>query len=462
MSAEEEFDKTILLVDPDFDYLDWATKHLGAQHLRILRCNDSAKADQVCTKTKVDLVIADMKLEPFDGIELLNRLKARDPNLAIILTAGFPGTAQVIKASQAGALDILGKEALTFELRPAVENAFRTIEALKNSETSTSQKNDPEGRINIIGVSKSFQDVFKVVGKVARTDAPILVSGESGTGKELVANAIHEYSDRRKNEIVAINCGAIPENLLESELFGHEKGSFTGAAARRIGRFEQCDQGTLFLDEIGEMPLHVQVKLLRVLQEGTFSRVGGNETLKSDVRIIAATNKNLAEEVAVGNFREDLYYRLNVVELTLPPLRDRKEDIPLLAEYFLQKLTRKNGMARIRLTGEANSFLQEHHWPGNVRELENTIARACALTSSDTLLPHDIPIGVAIRKNISEEAIFENLLDLRTEGTCVITEFSEKFANFLLDRNEGNLSTAAEEIGCSVKELKSFLKSGNS
>lgn len=457
-NAQIEYDRTILLVDKDIDYLEWATKHLTAKNLRILRSNDAAKAEQVCSKTTVDLVIADLKLDPFDGIDLLHRLKSIDPNFSVILTAGFPGTAQIIKASQAGALDILGKEALTFELRPAVENALHNIEALKNSKTTEKATFSADSRLNIIGASKSFQEVFKLVGKVAKTDAPVLISGESGTGKELVAKAVHEYSDRRKNGLVAINCGAIPENLLESELFGHEKGSFTGAAARRIGRFEQCDQGTLFLDEIGEMPLQVQVKLLRVLQEGTFSRVGSNEEIKTDVRIVAATNKNLVEEVTQGNFREDLYYRLNVVELTLPPLRDRREDIPLLAEFFLQRLTSKNGMARIKLSGEANTFLQEHNWPGNVRELENTMARSCALASSDTLLPQDIPIGVAIRKNISEENLFDSLLELRTVGKCVIADFNEKFSNYILDKNEGNLSAAASEIGCSIKQLKLFLK----
>ena len=193
--------------------------------------------------------------------------------------------------------------------------------------------------------------------------------------------------------MVAINCGAIPENLLESELFGHEKGAFTGAVARRTGRFEQCDGGTLFLDEIGDMPASVQVKLLRILQEGTFSRVGGNETLSSDARIVAATNKDLAVEVSQGNFREDLYYRLNVVEIDLPPLRNRPEDIPLLAEFFLQRLARKQGMARMRLSSEAVKTLQKHRWPGNVRELENTIARACALSTSDLLLPEDMPFA---------------------------------------------------------------------
>ena len=271
-----------------------------------------------------------------------------------------------------------------------MENALRELDQRRAAIDTKSSLNNPQGKVKIIGNSRALQDVFKIVGRVARTDAPVLVSGESGTGKELVANAIHEYSPRAKNEVIAINCGAIPENLLESELFGHEKGSFTGAINRRAGLFEQCDGGTLFLDEIGDMPSSVQVKLLRVLQDGTFTRVGSNELQKSDVRIVAATNKNLAEEVSKGNFREDLFYRLNVVEIHLPPLRARTDDIPLLADHFLRITIKRNNIPPMRLSAEAMDHLKNHRWPGNVRELENTIARACALASNEVLLPSDI------------------------------------------------------------------------
>lgn len=384
--------QTILLVDPDLDHLEWATKRLNAEGLRILRTDHAEKAIKVCDTTTVDLIIADIDLQPFDGLTLLTRIRAAHPGTLVILTGGFPSTAQVIEATQLGAQDILKKESLTFELRPVVETALQSIEQRRvagGPPKKTSPSHD--SRIKIIGNSRALQDVFKIVGRVARTDAPVLVSGESGTGKELVANAIHEYSPRSKNTIIAINCGAIPENLLESELFGHEKGSFTGAINRRAGLFEQCDGGTLFLDEIGDMPSAVQVKLLRVLQDGTFTRVGGHDLQKSDVRIVAATNKNLAEEVAHDRFREDLFYRLNVVEIHLPPLRARAEDIPLLAEHFLRLTIKRNGIAPIRLSDEALEHLQNHRWPGNVRELENTIARACALANTDMLLPSDIP-----------------------------------------------------------------------
>ena len=387
---ETSAEQTILLVDSDIDYLEWATKHLNAEGLRILRCDHAEKAAKVCDTTDVDLVIADIPLQPFDGLVLLRRIRAAHPGILVILTDGFPTTSQVIEATQQGAQDILKKEALTFELRPVVENALRELDQRRAAIDTKSSLNNPQGKVKIIGNSRALQDVFKIVGRVARTDAPVLVSGESGTGKELVANAIHEYSPRAKNEVIAINCGAIPENLLESELFGHEKGSFTGAINRRAGLFEQCDGGTLFLDEIGDMPSSVQVKLLRVLQDGTFTRVGSNELQKSDVRIVAATNKNLAEEVSKGNFREDLFYRLNVVEIHLPPLRARTDDIPLLADHFLRLTIKRNNIPPMRLSAEAMDHLKNHRWPGNVRELENTIARACALASNEVLLPSDI------------------------------------------------------------------------
>jgi DNA-binding NtrC family response regulator len=274
-----------------------------------------------------------------------------------------------------------------------------------------------------------MQSVFKMVGRVAMSDAPVLVTGESGCGKELVARAIHNYSERNKKPLIAINCAAIPENLLESELFGHEKGSFTGAATQRIGRFEQCNGGTLFLDEIGEMPLPVQSKLLRVLQEGEFSRVGGNATLKSNVRIVAATNRNLEEAITKKEFREDLYYRLNVVGIHLPPLRARSEDIPLLAEYFLSRIAQKQHRPLLQLSGEAIKVMQAYPWPGNVRELQNTLQRACVLATSDVLLPKDLPLGQVI--SVSE------VIDLsaapETQGTALTELTVEEAARSLFE-----------------------------
>jgi DNA-binding NtrC family response regulator len=459
--AEALPEQTILIVDQDHDFLEWATKHLTANGVRILRCDQADNAVKVVEKTPVDLVIADIQLQPFDGLELLSRLRQASSNTLVILTTGFPSTGQVIEATQRGAHDVMRKEALPFELRPVVESALQIVEDRRSARQPAAEMPALDGRVKIIGVSRALQDVFKIVGRVARSDAPVLVTGESGTGKELVAKAIHEYSPRRQHELIAINCGAIPENLLESELFGHEKGSFTGAIARRAGRFEQADGGTLFLDEIGDMPLSVQVKMLRVLQDGTFSRVGSNETLSADVRIVTATNKVLSTEVAAGRFREDLYYRLNVVEIRLPPLRERAEDIPLLAEFFLQRITRKNGMARIRLSAEAISALQQHRWPGNVRELENTIARACALASSTVLLPGDIPLAAApgSEKGAIKQSI-DRLLDTVPAGENAIAWFARELAACALDRHAGDLKEAASALGIELAELRKILAEG--
>lgn len=449
---------TLLLVDPDLDFLDWATKHLSAKNLRVLRCDNAANAIKVIEKTAVSVVVGAMELEPFDGMELLGRIMQQSPETLVILTAGFPTTGQIIEATQRGAHDVLRKESLAFELRPVVESALQTQDDRRSASRPDAEMPKHDGRVKMIGTSRALQDVFKLVGRAARSDAPILIAGESGTGKELVAKAVHEYSPRRQKEMITINCGAIPENLLESELFGHEKGSFTGAIARRAGRFEQADGGTLFLDEIGDMPLSIQVKLLRVLQDGTFSRVGANETISTDVRIVAATHKNLTEEVSAGRFREDLYYRLNVVEIKIPALRERMEDIPLLAEYFLQRITRKNGMARIHISAEAISTLQEHNWPGNVRELENTMARACALASSQILLPADIPLASAPRK--SEAALtmaLDQLINAAPTDIDLIGWLSTQVARRILERADGEVKDASNTLGISIPELRKLL-----
>jgi DNA-binding NtrC family response regulator len=449
--------QTVLIVDQEIEFLDWATKHLAAKDLKILRTDNADNAIKVVTKTHVDVVLSSIDLQPFDGMELLGKIKAQSPATLVILIAGFPTTGQVIEATQRGAHDVLRKESLAFELRSVLESALQLAEDRRSADTSSAASPAQDGRVKIIGVSRALQDVFKIVGRVARSDAPVLVSGESGSGKELIAKAIHEYSPRRLKEMIPLNCGAIPENLLESELFGHEKGSFTGAIARRAGRFEQADGGTLFLDEIGDMPLSIQVKLLRVLQDGTFSRVGSNETQTSDVRIITATHKDLAAEVSAGRFREDLYYRLNVVEVRIPPLRERKDDIPLLAEYFLQRITRKNGMARIRLSQEAISTLQTHHWPGNVRELENTIARACALASSSVLLPADIPLASApITSRIKLDDALDRMINSAPSGNIIDWVVSQ-LAQRAVELADNDIKKASINLGISQEELKKRL-----
>jgi two-component system nitrogen regulation response regulator GlnG len=318
-----------------------------------------------------------------------------------------------------------------------------------------------------------MQQVFKMIGRVSHSDAPVMITGESGSGKELVARAIHHYSNRSGQPFIAINCAAIPENLLESELFGHEKGAFTGASSQRIGRFEQSNSGTLFLDEIGDMPLAVQSKILRVLQEGELSRVGGNATIKTDVRIIAATNKTLEQEVAKKLFREDLFYRLNVVRIHLPPLRQRREDVRLLAEYFLKKIATQKHLPRLKLSEEGVKVMEDYPWPGNVRELENTIQRACVLATSDVLLPKDIPLGLSTQRSddgsenqtaaVSTssgkptlETAVEILLDAAsTDRSLQLLPWLEReFTLFAMKRTKGNQVKAAKLLGVTRATLR--------
>ncbi len=453
----EQAPQTILAVDTDHDFLEWVTKHLEIEgEVKVLRCDNAQKAVKVVQKTQIDVLLAAFTLQPFEGIELLRQARASDKNIVPLLYTNSPSTAQIIDATQQGARDVLRKESLPFELRTAAESALQFSESLRSSEERKTDMPKIDGRVKMIGVSRPIQEVFKTVGRVAQSEAPVLVIGESGTGKELVAHAIHEYSPRRNKEMIALNCGAIPDNLLESELFGHEKGSFTGASARRIGRFEQCDQSTLFLDEIGDMPHTVQVKLLRVLQEGTFSRVGSNETLKTDVRIVAATNKDLTKEITEGRFREDLYYRLNVIDIQLPPLRDRLEDIPVLAQFFLERITKKQGMAQIKLSETAIHSLKQHHWPGNVRELENTIARACALSTTDMLLPEDIPLTKGAFESDAKikEALSTLLSNAPTSGQNIIEWVQSSLVQLAVNESPDNLKEAARKLGIDVAELK--------
>ena len=390
-----EKSQLIIVADRDPDFLEWISKHLKAKSVKIETTESAEEAEKMFLDRNADLLIAELNLKPFDGITLVKKVRMRAPNAAVILNGNIFSTNAVIEAMRLGAFDVLRRESLSFELKKTVERAMQSVEEMRNHENEDSivdpTNAQPNGDI-IIGRSPAMQDVYKLIGRVATADAPVLITGESGVGKEVVSNAIHQYSRRATDEYVAINCAAIPSNLLESELFGHEKGAFTGAATQRVGRFEQCDGGTLFLDEIGDMPLEVQSKLLRVLQTGEFSRVGGNKNLQSNVRILAATNKRLEEEVEKNNFREDLFYRLNVVRIHIPPLRRRVEDIRLLAEFFLNRQAKEGKSRQISLSSDAVELLEAYHWPGNVRELENLVQRACVLATGNVLMACDLPI----------------------------------------------------------------------
>lgn len=385
--------QTILLVDHETDFLEWAQHQLESSTSRVLTETSADAGYKTFCMESPDLVLAEMNLHPFSGMELLARIRKHSPNAMVIIISAFGTTQSVIEAMKMGAFDFCRKEQLPFNIKVVADAALKAASELKAASTFKPQLPVEHHQDDIVGKSDAMQQVFKMIGRVSGSEAPVMITGESGSGKELVAKAIHAYSARSNKSFLAINCAAIPENLLESELFGHEKGSFTGAHTQRIGRFEQSNGGTLFLDEIGEMPLQVQSKILRVLQGGEFSRVGGNQTLRTDVRVVCATNRNLEEEVARKRFREDLFYRLNVVRIHLPPLRARIVDVRLLAEYFLQKIAQHKHRPPLTLSEDAIKVLEAYPWPGNVRELENTMQRASVLAMADVLLPKDIPLG---------------------------------------------------------------------
>lgn len=395
--------RKILVVDPETDFLAWVRRQLTNENTEVITETRSDKAIDLFVQESPDLSICETHLHPFSGIELLARMRQLDPNAMVVLFSAFSNTQSVIEAMKMGAFDYVRKEVLPFNLKVVVDEALRARADVQAATAFKPQLTVEQHQDSIVGQSDVMQQVFKMIGRVAQSDAPVMITGESGTGKELVASAIHKFGLRSKHTFFAINCAAIPESLLESELFGHEKGAFTGAASQRIGRFEQCDGGTLFLDEVGDMPLATQTKLLRVLQDGQFTRLGGNMTIHANVRIVAATNKSLEEEVAAKRFREDLFYRLNVVRIHLPPLRQRIDDIRLLAEYFLGKIAKRKHAPAPQLSEEAIRVLESYPWPGNVRELENTLERASVLSTLDVLLPKDIPLGASTVPEVSSQ-----------------------------------------------------------
>ena len=366
----------ILVVDDEESMREVIGIMLRREGYRVDLAADGAQADQQLLNQDYDLIISDIKMPRMGGMDLLAKVKERTPETVMIMVTAFSSTDEAVEAMKQGAYDYITKPFRNEEIRLVVQNALeRKILRQENRELKRElgQRNSFAG---LIGKSKPMQRVYELIEKVAASNVNVLISGESGTGKELVARAIHYQGKRSGRPFVPVNCGAIPENLLESELFGHEKGSFTGAIQQKRGLFEVADGGTLFLDEIGELPPAMQVKLLRVLQEREIRRVGGTRDLPVDVRLVAATNKNLAKEVAAGRFREDLFYRLNVIPLELPPLRDRRQDIPLLVEHFYGRQT---GRGKVTITEGAMRRLLDYTWPGNIRELENVVERCIVL-----------------------------------------------------------------------------------
>jgi DNA-binding NtrC family response regulator len=461
--------QTILVVDPETDFLEWVQNQLGTPSTRVITATTSDEGYKIFCRESPDLLITETHLSPFSGQELLVKARQRDPNAIVVLTSAFGTTQSVIESMKLGAFDFIRKETLPFNLKVVADAALKAQAEMKAATTFKPQLTVEEHQDSIVGKSAAMQQVFKMVGRVSHSDAPVMITGESGSGKELVARAIHHYSPRSAKGFVAINCAAIPEQLLESELFGHEKGAFTGATGTRVGRFEQSNGGSLFLDEIGDMPLALQGKILRVLQEGEFSRVGGNDSLKTDVRIIAATNKNLEEEVSKRTFREDLFYRLNVVRIQLPPLRQRTEDIRLLAEYFLQKVAIQKHLPRLKISEEAVRVLEGYAWPGNVRELANAIQRACVLATSDLLTPKDIPLGNTLPAErglveggaapavaMTTENAIEALLHAaqNTPDIQLLPWLEREFTLYAMKATKGNQVRAAKLLGITRATLR--------
>jgi two-component system response regulator AtoC len=384
----------ILLVDdeaPSREALGLLLKSAGYE---ISGAGSGHEAFELLTAGSFDIVITDLFLPDLNGIDILKRVKSLSPAMEVILITGHASAETAVRAMKEGAFDYITKPLNLDELRMIIDKALEKRRLLSENVYLKKQLRDKFEFANIIGSSPAMQKVFNRMKRIIKTDSTVLVMGESGTGKEIVAKAIHFNGHRKDKPFIAVHCGAIPESLLESELFGHMKGSFTGAVRDKIGKFEAADQGTIFLDEIGTMPMHLQTKLLRVLQEQEVERVGSNRPIKLDVRIISATNQNLEEEVKAGNFRDDLFYRLNVIPLSLPPLRERREDILPLVKHFLQKNCKEMKRPMMTLTKEVLEALELYHWPGNVRELENIVERTVALTEGNQITLDDLPSAI--------------------------------------------------------------------
>ncbi len=461
-----------ILVVEDEESLRWVLKKaLEAEGYWVRIAANGQAARQCLTEDRFDVTLMDIKLPDIDGLTLLKEAREAGIETSMILMTAQNTMRNAIEAMKNGAFDYVTKP---FDLEEILVLVKRALESRKLNQDFRELKEEVKKRfepgVNIIGSSPAMQKVYKIIGQVVNTDATILIQGESGTGKELVAKTIHYNSPRWNKPFTAIHCAAIPRDLLESELFGHEKGSFTGALERRIGKLELAEGGTLFLDEVGDIPLEIQTKLLRVLQDREFSRVGGREILKANVRILAATHQDLEKAVREKRFRDDLYFRLKVIPIYLPPLRERKGDIPPLVSYFIDKINREMGTQISGISPEALKLLEEHPWPGNVRELENTLIRAAVLSPGPILFPKDFTLqskeagAPAELDNLSlEEIIYHKLEDYfeRTKGvqvdnlySLVVERVERPLIELTLKKTRGNQVRAAQVLGINRNTLR--------
>ncbi len=431
----------VLIVDDDASIREALGRILDYEDYDVHAAANGAEALEILTERRLDLALLDIKMPGMDGLELLERIKKSHPDLVCVMVSGHGTVQTAVEATKLGAFDFLEKPPDRDRLLLTVRNGLAQAKLATESEAV-------RRRLEIIGESDGIRRVLREVDKVAGTNATVLITGENGTGKELVAREIHRKSSRCEQRFLQLNCAAIPEELIESELFGHEKGAFTGATNRREGKFELADGGTLLLDEIGDMSPSVQAKVLRVLEEGGFERVGGTKTLSTDVRIIAATNKDLPAAVARGEFREDLFFRLNVVPIHVPALRERREDVPLLVEHFLALYCQREGIAPVPVEPAAMRRLEQHDWPGNVRELRNILERMVILSDGVCIRPEDVPFP----EKASAPAAAPSFLSAPT-----FEEFKEaaerEYLRHHLSRNGWNVQQTAKALAMQRSNL---------
>jgi two-component system response regulator PilR (NtrC family) len=447
----------ILIADDELSMRELLEHMLKREGHRVTCAESGRKAVALVEQGSYDLLLCDMRLGDISGLEVLRACKKHQPNTVVIMISAFASTETAVQAMNEGAYDYVPKPFNKDELLETIAKAIKL-------KTVEHEKEQLEGELRrslnfemLVGSSPAMQHIFKMVRQVARTKTNVLVTGESGTGKELIARAIHKESDRKDQLFVAINCGGIPESLMESELFGHRKGAFTGATQDKPGLFQDAHKGTIFLDEIGELGMPIQVKLLRAVQEKTIRPVGGNEDIAVDIRIVSATNKNLEKEVIAGKFREDLFYRLNVIEIKVPPLRERKADLRALAQHFLDKYSQEMGKEISKLSSYALDMMLKYDFPGNVRELENLMERSVALSTTNIILPDSLALSVHKRRWI--EGIQDRRFDLDevAKGVSLDTimeEIERAYLKKALDCSQGSKSRAAELLGISFRSLR--------
>ncbi|HKR65022.1 MAG TPA: sigma-54 dependent transcriptional regulator [Thermoanaerobaculia bacterium] len=445
----------LLIVDDEASLRDFLSIVFEEEGWRVEVAPTLGDARAAIQRAEPDVVLCDLMLPDGSGIDLVRDIKAQSPSIAFVMITAHTSTRSAVEALKAGAVDYIAKPFDIEELKIIVRKA---VERKELEDENIHLRTALEERFtfaNILGKSAKMQEIFSIVQRIAKTMSTVLISGESGTGKELIARAIHYNSDRR-GKFVSINCGALPETLLESELFGHERGAFTGAIREKRGLFHEADRGTIFLDEIGETSTAMQIKLLRVLQDRVVRRVGSNVETPVDVRVIAATNRDLSESIREGTFREDLFYRINVIPITLPPLRQRKEDIPLLVDHFIEKFSTRMAVPRARISSDAMRAIEKYHWPGNVRELENVIERMIALETSDVLTTKSLPEHVLLGGRIPDATFM-----LPPEGLS-LEEHLEAIAKIFmlkaLERAGGVQTQAAELLRMSFRSFRYYAK----